>query len=429
MLRRLRGEMSRRLGWGVADQAVSSLTNFVVVLLVARTLGAVQFGAFSLAYATYAFALNASRGLATEPLMIRFSGTEVGAWRRAVAGCTGTATVVGLVTGGCVLVVAAALSGPVRLAFLALGLTLPGLLLQDSWRYSFFTLGRGSQAFLNDLVWAAALLGGLLVLRATGRRDVFWFVFAWGASAAVAAAVGPWQARVLPKLSGTWRWLSQHKDLGPRYFAEGMASSVAPQLLTYGVGFILGLAAVGYVQAASTLMGPITILFLGMGLVTTPEAARILRKSPRQMPVFCVLVSAGLAVAAVAWGAVLLVALPRGLGNVVLRSLWRPTYPLVLPQTLAVLGLCIATGAGAGLHALGAARRSLRAMVLSAGALPRLWSGRSPGGRNDRHRTRRRGRDLAGRTDVVVAVAHRVAGVRQSTGQGTASGRATASQP
>ena len=62
-----------------------------------------QFGAFSLAYVTYAFALNASRGLATYPLQVRFSGVAVAAWRRAVAGSTGTATVVGVVTGACVL--------------------------------------------------------------------------------------------------------------------------------------------------------------------------------------------------------------------------------------------------------------------------------------------------------------------------------------
>ena len=43
---RLPRQAVRRLGWGVADQAVSSLTNFAVSIYVARTLGAVQFGAF-----------------------------------------------------------------------------------------------------------------------------------------------------------------------------------------------------------------------------------------------------------------------------------------------------------------------------------------------------------------------------------------------
>lgn len=71
--KRLVGQAARRLGWGVADQAVSSLTNYAVVLYIARSLGAEQFGVFSLAYVTYGFALNASRGLATDPLLVRFS--------------------------------------------------------------------------------------------------------------------------------------------------------------------------------------------------------------------------------------------------------------------------------------------------------------------------------------------------------------------
>src|SRR5215831_17034515 len=158
-------QASRRLSWGVADQAMSSVSNFVVNIYIARTLGAVQYGAFALAYVTSGFALNASRGLATDPLLVRFSGTDLPTWRRAVASCTGTATVVGLAAGTCVLAAAAVLGGTAGDAFLALGLTLPGLLLQDSWRYAFFALGRGSQAFLNDMIWAATLLPTLLLLR------------------------------------------------------------------------------------------------------------------------------------------------------------------------------------------------------------------------------------------------------------------------
>ena len=91
LFRQLRSHAARRMGWGLADQIVSSLTNFAVSIYVVHSLGAAQFGAFSLAYVTYGFALNASRGLATDPLMVRFSGTDLPTWRRAVARCTGTA--------------------------------------------------------------------------------------------------------------------------------------------------------------------------------------------------------------------------------------------------------------------------------------------------------------------------------------------------
>jgi len=362
--RKMALEAGRRLGWGVADQAVSSLTNFAVTIYIARSLGARELGAFSLAYVTYSFALNASRGLATDPLLTRFSGADLPIWRRAVGSCTAAASVVGVVVGACVTVAAAFIHGTASAAFLALGLTLPGLLLQDSWRFSFFALGRGKLALLNDSIWAVTLFPALYILRRTGHATVFWFVLAWGATAAIAAAVGVYQAKVIPRLAGAPEWVSQHRDLGPRYLIEGTTNSVANQIRSYGIGLLVGLAALGYVQAASTLMGPFMVIFFGLGLVTVPEAARALQRSERHLKLFCLLISSATAVAGLAWGVLLLLALPRGFGSWLLGSIWRPTYPLVLPFTISILGGCGSGGASAGLHALGAARRSLRAMVM-----------------------------------------------------------------
>jgi O-antigen/teichoic acid export membrane protein len=342
-----------------------SLTNFLLSIYVVRTLGAAQFGAFSLAYVTYGFAINASRGLSIEPLLVRFSGTDLPTWRRAAAGCTGTALVVGLAAGACALAAGLLLGGTTGLGFLALGLTLPGLLLQDSWRYAFFALGRGHHAFINDTVWAALLLPSLAFLRMSGHANVFWFVLAWGVGGTVGAAIGLLQARVAPSLAGVREWLSRHRDLGPRYLAENTGGNAADTLRSYAVSYILGLAAVGYIQAAGTLLGPFKILFFGIGLITMPEAARLLRRSPRHLPLFCAAVSTGLTLLGLAWGAALLVTLPRGLGHLMLGSIWRPTYPLVLPVTISVTSMCATTGALLGLHALGAARRSLRAVILT----------------------------------------------------------------
>ena len=354
----------RRLGWGVADQAVSSLTNVAVSLYVVHSLGAAQFGAFSLAYVTYGFALNASRGLSTDPLMVRFSAVSGRVWRRGVRGSTGTAIAVGLITGIVTLAAAALFRGIIGAAFLGLGLTLPGLMLQDSWRFSFFAAGRGSQAFLNDCIWGVTLLPALVLLRAAHHADVFWFTFAWGATACIGAAAGVLQSGLFPRPARAWEWLSRHRDLATRYLIEGTLSSAVMQVRGYGTAALLGLAAVGYVQASVTLVGPITILSLGMGLVTLPEGARILHRSPGKFPLFCWLVSGGLALAGLAWGVVLIVAVPRGLGHVAVGGIWRPTYPLLLPQTVYMVGGGIAAGAGTGLHALGAARRSLRVAII-----------------------------------------------------------------
>ncbi|MGN6679243.1 MAG: hypothetical protein ACTHKL_15885, partial [Streptosporangiaceae bacterium] len=157
--------------------------------------------------------------------------------------------------------------------------------------------GRGGQAFLNDMVWAAAMVPGLLALRFTGHETVLWFVLVWGASANVAAAAGPFQARVIPRLLDAWTWVIQHRDLAFRYLAEETLGSVTGQVRAYGLALIVGLASVGAVQAVSTLMGPFLMVLTGVSLVSVPEAARVLRNSPRHLRLHCELIGGGLAAA------------------------------------------------------------------------------------------------------------------------------------
>jgi len=363
---RVAKQFSRRLSWGIADQAMNVLTNFLLSIYVARALGARQFGAFALAYVTYGFAINASRGLAVEPLLVRFSGTDLRTWQRAAAGCTGTALLVGIATGACAFAAGLLIGGTTGLAFFALGLTLPGLLLQDSWRYSFFAMGRGHLAFINDVVWAVVQVPLLVYVKVSGHANVFWFVLVWGMAGTAGAAIAPLQARVLPAVARAPEWLSRHRDLGPRYLAENTGGNASDMIRSYSISGILGLADVGYIQAANVLMGPFRIIYFGVGLFMMPEAARLLRRSPRQLAIFCAAASSGLALLALAWAVVLLVAMPHGLGHLMLGRIWKPTYPLVLPAALAIMGICAGTGALLGLHALGAARRSLRAVISSA---------------------------------------------------------------
>jgi O-antigen/teichoic acid export membrane protein len=356
---------ARGLSWGVADQAVSSLSNFAVNIYIARLLGAEQYGTFSVIYVTYAFALNASRGLATDPLMVRFSHVDQRTWKRVVAGCTGTTVSVGLVLGAGVLVAGAFLGGRLGLAFVALAVILPGLLLQDGWRFAFFSAGRGAQAFLNDLIWLAVVIPALVGLQLAHVTNVFWSLIAWGGAATVAAAVGLVQAGVVPRVSHTWQWLSRHRDLGFRYMVEGTTYSTSSQLRTYGIGLLLGLASVGYVQAANTLMAAVVVLVNGTGLIFLPEATRIWRDSTEKLLRYCARISVAYTSLAALWGAFLLVGLPKGLGQALLGSIWHPTYPLVLPTAVAIMGFCVAAGAGTGLKGTGAARRSLRAAVMT----------------------------------------------------------------
>jgi len=355
-----------RLSWGLGDQAVSSLTNFAVGIFVARSLGATGFGIFTIAWVTYGVVLNVSRGLATDPLVVRFSGVPAASWRAAVSRSSGTALLIGLVSGAVSVLVGVALGGAVGAGFVALGLVLPALLLQDSWRFAFFAAGQGRKAFTNDIVWAATLVPALIV--AVEGGTVFRFVLAWGLSAAIAAAYGCIQTRLLPRPGGARTWFHQQRDLGPRYLAENVSNSGASQLRMYGLGAIAGLADVGALRGAELLLGPFLAVLMGLSLVAVPEAVRVLRRSPRRLPHFCLILGGGQAAAALAWGLTLLFLLPDAVGLLVLDSVWEPASALILPVTLSVTGAGFVAGAAAGLRALGAARRSLRAQLFASAA-------------------------------------------------------------
>ncbi|MET8330633.1 hypothetical protein [Streptomyces sp. NPDC005181] len=351
-----------RLSWGLADQAASSVSNFVVGIYVARSLGVTAFGVFSLAWVTYGVVLNVSRGLATDPLVVRFSGVPDASWRGAVGRSTGTALGIGAALGVACLVAGLGLGGRVGPAFAALGVMLPGLLLQDAWRFSFFAAGAGRKAFVNDVVWGVALVPALVVAVPVG--SVAAFVLAWGASATVAAGYGYIQSGIRPRMTEARGWLRQQRDLGYRYLVENVSLSGASQLRAYGLGAIVGIGAVGAVRGAELLLGPFLAVLMGLSLVTVPEAARVLRQAPHRLGTFCILLGGGQAAGALLWGAALLL-MPGRLGELVLGGVWHSASELIVPVTLGVAGTGLGTGAAAGLRALGTARRSLRCQLFA----------------------------------------------------------------
>jgi hypothetical protein len=154
------------------------------------------------------------------------------------------------------------------------------LLLQDCWRFAFFAKGKGRRAFVNDAVWAAALIPSLTFAPAHG--GVFGFVLAWGLAGVVAALFGFWQLRLHLSITGVGRWLREQRELGPRYMVENLSSSGDGQLRMYGVGVIAGFTDVAAVRGAQLLLGPFLVVLFGLGVVAVPEGARMLRQSRRR---------------------------------------------------------------------------------------------------------------------------------------------------
>ena len=361
LLDRGRVRAAGRLGWGLADQAISSLTNFAVSLFVARQVGIEQLGVFSLVFATYLLALGVSRSLNSDPLLVRYSAADTPTWRQGTTKTGGGAVGLGLALGAACVVAGLIIGGVLGGALAVLGISLPGLLLQDAWRFAFIATGRSFHAFLNDFVWAVVLVPGFWFLLATGRTSVIAFEIAWAAGAGLAALAGIVQARLLPWPLNPLAWWRRHRDLNVRYLGEFLAIGGVGQLNSYGIDAVAGLAAVGAIRTGEIMMGPVHVLFMGGNVVAVAEGARI--RSPERLARMSLLVSGLMSAAAAVWGLILIL-LPTSIGVRLLGTTWSAADAVMVPFVLLTIGLTVAAGPQTGLRSLAAARRGLRARLV-----------------------------------------------------------------
>ena len=359
---------AREALWGVGDQALSSVTNFAVAVVVARNVSTAEFGAFTLAFAAYLIILTISRAVTTEPLTIRYSTAGLEGWRSGTTRAVGGAVLFGVGSGAAVTVVGFVVDGSVGRVLVLLGLALPVLLLQDAWRYAFFAARRGSSALVNDLVWAGAFL--VLVVLTGGIDDLTasTAILTWAGGAGVASVVGCYQARILPDPRRAGSWYREHRDLTPRLAVEAAVLSGAYPLVLFAVGGVAGLRATGALRAGQVLMNGLHILTYGLQLSAVPEATRTAQRSARSLRRFCVVVALALAAVSLLWAGVLLV-LPDSFGRAVLGETWTEARRVILPLGIAATTGGIQAGALIGLRAMALPSYSLVARVTSSATL------------------------------------------------------------
>jgi O-antigen/teichoic acid export membrane protein len=355
----------RRVSWGLADQATSSATNFVLGLLVARSVDVADVGIFFLAFNAYALALSLSRAFSTDALVIRYSTGSPREWQQASRSATGTAAVTGAICGVASMGAGWVIGGHAGATFVALGIALPGLLIQDAWRFAFFAKAKGSQAFLNDLIWGIALVVTLALAFTTGRDSVGWLTAAWGMAANIAALAGVIQAKLVPAPGLAGRWFRANRDLSIPFLGEAIVTHGALNLTDFLIAGIAGVATLGALRAALILLGPTNVILLGLNLVAVPEGARSLAQSANKLRWTAIKLSLAGAGGVLVWG-LLLESLPESIGAEVLGANWGKARVLLIPLTLTTAALAAAIGATSGVKALQASRLFLRTRTVQA---------------------------------------------------------------
>ncbi len=296
----------------LADQLVSSTSNFALGVLIARAGGADALGTFGIAFLVWLAVQGANRALVAEPMMVKGSTED----SEAELGEGLSATlVVGVVVAAALALVAGALLllGVRAVALLALAPWLPSLLAQEYFRLMAFRLQRPLQALISDLVFAATQAAAIVGLYVLDERSVANFLATWGIGATLGAVVGfamcGMRTNVCRGGVAHLRGLRTHSRW---LLAEFGTSFVAGQGYLFLLPILLSTAEFGLYRAGASLIGPIVVLFLAGSGVGLPECVRRLRHDGMPgLAAYAPRLTAAVVTLAVAYcGAVSLLAVP-----------------------------------------------------------------------------------------------------------------------
>ncbi|MGR4882229.1 hypothetical protein ACIPUC_22920 [Streptomyces sp. LARHCF249] len=319
----------------VLDQAASSATNILVLVLAARLSSASGFADFSMVYVAFTVLLGLNMAYVGQSLVLEKGAAQgLGAACRSAVGFTGAASAA---VGAVLAVVGLLLGGAGGRAFLALGLVLPLVLVQDGLRYCFSALRAPERALAADalrLVCVVAALAAQPSGAPAGR-----LVLVWGLSALPALGLGLWLLR--PYVRGARADLGPYLrrgHLGQRFAVEFAVGNGSSQLAVLGLGVFATPLAVGALRGATTLFGPLNVLFNSANSFGPPVLSRV----GGRRAVVRATAALGLALAAIGAGwATVLYVLPDRLGRELLGDTWASASAL-LPATgaqYAVMGL------------------------------------------------------------------------------------------
>jgi O-antigen/teichoic acid export membrane protein len=339
--------LHRQGAWAVADQVLSSGTNFVPAILLARVLGPATFGAFSLAFLAWFGALQLLRSALMQPYTLAAAPLEGAEWRDITSHASGAVVIGGVIVGGAFAIVSLAVgvSSSLGQALLAVAVLAPGMALQEFWRVASFAAQRARTAAANDAFWAIGQVAAFAFVLTSGKVTVAGGLFAWGVGAWVGAGLGILQLSVRPKVAlASARWARNWGRIGAWFTAASATFTLGSLVIAIIVAAELGNASLGLYRSVQNLFGPLQLLTIGGEMVFVPHLVRRINRTSMTAIGESSLYALVMAGSTVAYGLVLLVSADMVLTKVFGTAFATATV-LVLPIMVAFTLDAVASGA------------------------------------------------------------------------------------
>jgi O-antigen/teichoic acid export membrane protein len=326
---------AHRIAGAATSQGLSSLSNVVIIAAIGRGGGASGLGRFTLAFSAYLITLSLCRALVSQPVLTLRGKLGAGDSR-----LNASVTAVGSLAFAAGLLSIGVGIGLHRAEFIAAGLLMAPLCVQDLLRFAFFQTNRPWGAALLDAIWLLASLASFPIILWRGSPVVAMVL--WGVGALVSAVAGLVILRVRftsPLLAHRW-WRQEARHLGTGLVLESLAYSLGSQASLWVIAVILGGSDLGLLKGAQTVVGPAMMVLAGFTMVTVPRVAQ----SPQSQSLGSTWAISGRALLLVAGTSGVLV----GAGPLVVRILFGSSLDvsqsLLLPTAVQFCVNALATG-------------------------------------------------------------------------------------
>jgi O-antigen/teichoic acid export membrane protein len=303
----------------MVDQVLSSGTQLLLIVLVARNADPTTFGAVSVALIVHGLLMGLVRAGVGEIVLLRCRANLSAVRREACSGLF-VALLAGVVSALCLAVVGVAVGGEVGPFLLLMALAAPFVYMQDVLRSVAYGEGRVDQAVLVDGVWMVVQVGVSAVLLVAGDVTPTGLVLAWVLGAAVAAlTVGPYR-RMWPRPVAVRRWWAEERARSSGFIADFLVSNGMWQAAFLLLGVVMPLDELGALRVAIVSVSPLANLMAGVRSLVLANLAG-LRDRPALALRRAAQVGACLAAAGTAYG-IALVLLPDSWGAELFGETW-----------------------------------------------------------------------------------------------------------
>jgi O-antigen/teichoic acid export membrane protein len=317
-------------------------------------------GRYTLAFSAYLIAVGLSRALVSQPLLTLREKIEAG--DESVKASATAVTWLGIAAGALSILVGFALQRP---EFVAAGLFMVPLCVQDLLRFAFFQTDRPWRATLLDAIWLLASLAAFPFI--ASQESPATAMVLWGAGALLAAVPGLVILRVRPvSPSRAYRWWrGQARQLGVGLVLESGAYTLGSQASLWVIAVLLGGSDLGLLKAGQTILQPAMICLAAFNMVAIPRMSQAAKGvSPRS-----VLATSGGAILLAGAVSAALVWVGPAIARTIFGSDLQPGRNLLLPVAVQFTANALAVGPVTALmvHRRGGTLAAVRAISVTLG--------------------------------------------------------------